>query len=1399
MPFKAILRVVVFAPVALLAALSSTAQAQHSVAFDTTSGEPGDTVTINFDFVNPGNDSALEARARISDVSVFDNIDTSNLCAAANADFVQCLLNDTNRIVLAIANFDPTAGIPDFSGTIQFDIDPAINTATLPRTIDLVWNAPEDAGLTFTPSSTTDGSIDITAPPPGQLALVPSPHDYGNVIVPGAASQTFTVANTSASGAQTLEIDSFSVSGDPEFSITGGTCTAGTLLTPGGAGCTIVVDFAPGTVGNFSGTLDVSSLDGQMQSSLLSGDGVSAPTPELSISPDPLNFGNVSPGDLPATDTFTISNTGDVGTSLTISTLNLTGDAQFSISADACTGATLNQGDTCLVDIEFDSSTNGMFAGNLQVDSDAGSVNADIQASTQIPSQLSFDVQPSDVPIGDAITPAVVVQVLDSNGDLVMLDDNTIVDLQFGNDPTGSALLGGTTSLQVSGGEAVFSDLSVDRVGSGFTLTATDAGAQLTPATSAAFDVLAGPAASLAFSVQPGDTTVGTAIAPAVEVQVLDAGGNLVSQDNATQVVLNLTGGDPAAVLSGGGPLTVSSGVAVFSTASIDTASTGYQLEAADQAASLTGATSDAFDIIESSSNTTIDSIVPAGSQVVGTPYTVDVSVTGVSPTGTVTIDDGEGNTCAVTLPVTSCDLTSTSTGTKTITASYPGDTNNSASSDALAYDITPAVTTVSIDDISPADSQSVNQPYTVTVSVTGFTPTGTVTVDDGNGENCQILLPDNSCSLTSSVVGSTTVTVSYPGDSNNQPDSDSSGYEILPGAPAQLAFSVQPADGTSQVALSPTVEVQVLDADGNLVTTDNSTLVSLNLTGGPGGAILSGGGPVQASSGVAAFPAASVDLAGTGYALIAAAAGLSSDSSDSFAIQPGPAAQLAFGQQPTNTLVASNMTPAVTVQSQDAAGNIVVSDNTTQVSLGLNGGTSGAVLSGGGAATVAAGLATFGSLSIDLVGSDYQLEASDSGALLTSAISNSFDIVSSSSSTVIDSIVPAGGQTVGQPYTVNFTVTGSAPTGVVTIDDGDGNACTATLPTTSCALTSSQAGSRTLTASYAGDVNNASSSDATTYTINQASSTTTLVSVTPAGSQTVGQSYSVEAQVAGFSPGGSVTVDDGQGESCTITLPDTVCSLTSTTAGPVTLSASYGGDANNQSSLDTDSYTIDPAVPAVAITQIDPSGSQQIGQPYTVSVTVDGFSATGLVTIDDGDGAGCQFDLSSASSCDLVSNSSGSKTITATYTGDANNEPGSDTAGYGITGSGPAQLAFSVSPNFGVLNGPLLPTVVVEVLDSEGVPIVSDDATVVELLLITNPTSATLNGTTTLTVSGGQASFEDLSIDQLGEGYQIEAIDDQGELIPAMSAPFDVVADRLFQDRFEQPVDRVFQDRFEQ
>ena len=78
---------------------------------------------------------------------------------------------------------------------------------------------------------------------------------------------------------------------------------------------------------------------------------------------------------------------------------------------------------------------------------------------------------------------------------------------------------------------------------------------------------------------------------------------------------------------------------------------------------------------------------------------TVSVTVSGPgsgTPTGTITVSDGTGDSCTITLPATSCALSPTSAGAKTLTATYGGDASFAGSTSAGVAQGVTAVTTFS-------------------------------------------------------------------------------------------------------------------------------------------------------------------------------------------------------------------------------------------------------------------------------------------------------------------------------------------------------------------------------------------------------------------------------------------------------------------------------------------------------------------------------------------------------------------------------------------------------------------------------------------------------------------------------------------------------------------------------
>ncbi|MEM9533172.1 MAG: Ig-like domain repeat protein, partial [Pseudomonadota bacterium] len=648
----------------------------------------------------------------------------------------------------------------------------------------------------------------------------------------------------------------------------------------------------------------------------------------------------------------------------------------------------------------------------------------------------------------------------------------------------------------------------------------------------------------------------------------------------------------------------------------------------------------------------------------VGQAYAVAVTVTGsgATPTGSVTVDDGDEN-CNITLAggSGSCNLTSVTAGGKTLTADYGGDATYGSAQDTESQTVSQATPTVTITSDAP-DPSVVGEAYTVAVSVSGggATPTGSVAVDDGD-EGCNITLSggSGSCALTSTTAGAKTLTAAYGGDANYVSAQDTEAHTVTAGTPTVTITDDSP--DPSAVGQAYAVDVTVSGAGatptGTVTVDDGDDNCNITLAGGTGSCNLTsltgGAKTLTAAYGGDANYSAAQDTEAHSVSLTAATVSITGDS-------------------PDPSVVGQAYTVDVSVSGSGATptGTVTVDDGAENCNITLSGGSGSCSLT-----STTAGAKT--------------LTASYSGDANYAAgqDTESHQVDQATPTVSIDSDSPDP-SAVGEAYTVAVTVSGAgaAPTGSVTVDDGSDN-CSITLSggTGSCDLTSTTVGPKTLTAAYGGDANYTSAQDTEAHTVNQGLPTVTINSDSPDPSL-VGQAYTVAVTVAagGATPTGSVTVDDGDAN-CSITLASGSgsCGLTSTTAGAKTLTASYGGDGNYTTAQDTEAHTVNQATPIVSITSDSPDPSS-IGQTYTVAVTVngDGANPTGSVTVDDGDD-NCSITLSAGTgSCDLTSTTAGAKTLTAAYGGDVNYTSAQDTEAHSVSQATPTVTITSDSPD---------------------------------------------------------------------------------------------------------------------
>src|SRR5439155_1403283 len=187
--------------------------------------------------------------------------------------------------------------------------------------------------------------------------------------------------------------------------------------------------------------------------------------------------------------------------------------------------------------------------------------------------QLAFTVPPSTTAAGAAITPAVQVTAQDALGATVVSFTGDVT-VALATNPAGGTL-GGTTTLAAVNGVATFANLTIERVGQGYTLRASTGALSQT---SAPFEITTAAAGKLAMVTQPSAAAQsGVAFATQPAVQVQDPSGNPVADPNVV-VTAVIASGPSGATLASASATTSASGGATFSGLAISGPTGSYTL-----------------------------------------------------------------------------------------------------------------------------------------------------------------------------------------------------------------------------------------------------------------------------------------------------------------------------------------------------------------------------------------------------------------------------------------------------------------------------------------------------------------------------------------------------------------------------------------------------------------------------------------------------------------------------------------------------------------------------------------------------------------------------------------------------------------------------------------------------
>jgi hypothetical protein len=196
----------------------------------------------------------------------------------------------------------------------------------------------------------TEASILVR--PQARLTMTPSSLSFGSIGVGStSATQSVTVKNVGGVTSGTV-VASLSGANPTQFSIASNACT-GSLAA--GATCLIGLRFAPTSTGSKAATVSATASPGGTASAALSGTGITAAL--LALSPTSWDFGSVAPGSS-ASNTFTLTNTGQQTSGLATFSLSGSNASEFSTTNNTCTTG-LAQGQSCTVDVRFNPTAGG--------------------------------------------------------------------------------------------------------------------------------------------------------------------------------------------------------------------------------------------------------------------------------------------------------------------------------------------------------------------------------------------------------------------------------------------------------------------------------------------------------------------------------------------------------------------------------------------------------------------------------------------------------------------------------------------------------------------------------------------------------------------------------------------------------------------------------------------------------------------------------------------------------------------------------------------------------------------------------------------------------------------------------------------------------------------------------
>jgi hypothetical protein len=797
------------------------------------------------------------------------------------------------------------------------------------------------------------------------------------------------------------------------------------------------------------------------------------------------------------------------------------------------------------------------------------------------------------------------------------------------------------------------------------------------------------PALSQVVSADPTTTVVTATVNPTVFGQSVTFTATVTANAPGSGTPAGKIAFENGGVNIGGcGAVTLVAGVATCTTNALTVGAHSITGVFNGSSSYLTSTSATVIETVNLGATTTVvaASINPSvtGQSVTFTATVTVVSPAAGTPTGKVNFEDGGvtiagcGAKTLAAAGTATCAFTYTGAGAHAITAVYTGDTN-------FAGSTSPTFTqTVSQASTSTALSSSLNpavtgQTITFTATVSAIAPgagvrTGTVVFQDGGttitGCAAQAVSAAGTarCTTPFATTGSHGITAVYSGDGNFTGSTSPALTETInQGTTATVVGS----------SLNPSLP-------GQTVTYTAVVTATAPATGTPTGAVTFMDGAASVGGCVAnplvgGVASCSVAYTAAGTHAITAVYGADPD----FTGSTSPVLTQTIIQGATAAAVTSSVSPSVSGEGVSYTATVtavVPASGTPTGSVAFMDGAS--AIAGCAAQPLVAGVATcavtytgVGSHAITVVYSGDANFTASTSSVLTQAVNQGATavvVVSSDNPSVsgqgvtytaaVSALAPASGTPTGTAIFLD----GATPIGGCAAQPLVGGVAT-------CSVVYPGVGGHSITAVYSGDANfSASTSAATTQTVDQAATATSLASsVNPS---VTGQAVTLTATVGVVVPGsgaptGTVTFQDGGATiaGCAAQAVSSAgvaaCVTWFSAASTVTLTALYSGDTNFGSSMSTALIqSIDPGSTAtLVVSSADPSVS---GESLSYIATVTALApasgtATGTVAFMDGASAiaGCtaQTLVAGTASCGVSYPGAGMHAITAVYGGDAN------------------------------------------------------------------------------------------------------------------------------------------------